>query len=92
MTIERAITKATSALLRAKARSATVYLSDKQTVRVSRRMYGRAGKRRFFTKAIDLVVTVGKPNYEARGFVRRAKRAGEPFPVARPQLSFPAAR
>ena len=89
MTTATAIAKATNALLAAKAKTATLYVSEKQTVRISRRMFGTPGRRKFSPRTVDLVVTVGRPNHQAREFIRRARQAGEPFPVKRVQLQFP---
>jgi len=33
-----------------------------------------------------LLVTIGKPNYLERKFVRECQKAGEPFPIKRIQL------
>lgn len=34
----------------------------------------------------EMVVTFGAPNYEAREFIKKCKKAGEPFPVKKVQL------
>jgi hypothetical protein len=92
----KAIAKVTAALLSSEARSATLYLTETLSVRVSRRMFTRRrrGKvvSRRFGRFLDLVVTVGKPNHAGREFVKRAKVAREPFPIKKVHLSFPAAR
>lgn len=84
MTHDKALARATAALLAANAHTATVYLSEKETVRVTRRLFhGRPS-----AKALDLTVTIGKPNYKARAFIKLAVKAGERFPIRRVQLSF----
>jgi len=53
---------------------ATKYLSDKLTVKATRKRYkGKILK----SHAIDIVFTVGKPNYEERENIKRAKKAGQ---------------
>jgi len=86
------ISKVVGTLLRSGAHTATQFLSEKLTVRVTRRMFGAKGRRRFDSRSIDLVVTIGRPNYDARAFIKAAKQAGERFPVRRIQLVFPAGR
>ena len=63
---------------------ATKYLSEKETIKATRKRY----KKGVYHKAIDIVFTVGKPNYEERDFIKKYKRAGEPFPVKKIQLRF----
>ena len=53
---------------------ATKYLSDKLTVKATRRRY--KGKIRKGESA-DIVLTIGKPNYEEREKIKRAKKAGQ---------------
>lgn len=44
-----------------------------------------SGKRE---RRVEVVVTIGEPNADAREFIKRAKRAEEPFPVKKIQLKF----
>jgi len=53
---------------------ATKYLGDKLTVKATRRRY--KGKIRKSDNA-DIVLTIGKPNYEEREKIKRAKKAGQ---------------
>lgn len=77
-------------LLDTGARKATKYLSERETVKASRRLFnGKISKR---SNSVDIVVTIGAPNYEERDFIRKCKKAGEPFPVKRVILKFPPAR
>ena len=71
------IGKVVNALLDSGARTATQFLSAKKRVRVSRLVF----KGRFSRKAVELVVSVGKPNCEERETLRRARRLGNPFVV-----------
>lgn len=64
------------------ARTATKYWTEKLTTKVSRPKYkGKPSRRQ-----IELVVTIGPPNYAERGFIKSCKKAGEPFPVRKIQL------
>lgn len=38
------------------------------------------------TKQVTAVVTTGRPNYVERKFIKACLKAGEPFPIAKPQL------
>jgi len=53
---------------------ATKYLSDKLTIKATRKRYKGKILR---GNAIDIVFTVGKPNYEEREKIKRAKKAGQ---------------
>jgi len=51
---------------------ATKYLSDKLTVKATRKLYkGKPGK------TFDIVLTIGKPNYEERERIKRAKKLNQ---------------
>jgi hypothetical protein len=65
---------------------ATKYLSDKLTIKATRKRYkGRIYK----SENVDMVFTVGRPNYEEREFIKACKKSGEPMPVKKIQLRFP---
>ena len=61
---------------------ATVFVSPKLTVKVTRRRHRGTRNLR------DFVLTVGSPNYLERQFLKACKAAGEPLPVRRVQLKF----
>jgi hypothetical protein len=64
---------------------ATKYLSDKLTIKATRKRYkGRVYK----SENVDIVFTVGKPNYLEREFIKVCKKVGEPFPIKKAQLKF----
>jgi hypothetical protein len=64
---------------------ATKYISDKLTIKATRKRY----KGKFLhNKVVDLVFTMGIPNYEERQFIKLCKKAGESFPVKKIQLKF----
>lgn len=83
MTSGKAITKAIDALVATKSHSATVYISEAATVRVTRLRYRG---RRFDHRKLEVRLTIGRPNHAARKFIRLAKAAGEPFPIRKVQL------
>jgi hypothetical protein len=57
---------------------ATKYLNDKLTIKATKKRYkGRVYK----GQAIDIVFTVGKPNYEEREFIKKFKKSGLVFPI-----------
>lgn len=51
----------------------TKYLSEKRTIKATRKLYKGGWKRR---EAVDIVFTLGKPNYEEREAIKREKKAG----------------
>src|SRR4030067_2800710 len=54
--------------------SATFFVNSKLRVRATRKLYrGRIDRR---SKGIDLVVSVGRPNYEERMYIRDVVKAG----------------
>ncbi len=65
---------------------ATKYLDEKLTIKATRKRYG--GKI-YKGRAVDIVFTVGKPNYEEREFIRRVKKEGGSFPVKKVTLKYP---
>jgi len=64
---------------------ATKYLDEKLTIKATKKRY----KKGVVHGAFDLVFTVGKPNYIERDFIKKCKKAGEPFPVKKIQVRFP---
>lgn len=83
MTEARATVKAIAALQQSNAHTATVFLSDRRTVTATRLRYrGRPDRHTFEAR-----LTIGRPNYRGRQFIRLAQRAGERFPIRRVQLS-----
>ena len=83
MLVEIAILKALRMMRYEDVRKATVYLSDKETIVIARPH--KADKR---SKSATFVLTVGRPNYESREFIKACKKAGEKFPVRKVQLKY----
>ncbi len=64
-------------------KTVTQYLSKTSVVRVTRQH--KHSKR---SPSKSYVVSIGKPNYEARQFIKLCVKAKEPFPVLKPQFKF----
>jgi len=65
---------------------ATKYLNDKLTIKATRKRYK---DKILKNRAIDIIFTIGKPNYEEREFIKKCKKAGELFPVKKIQVKSP---
>lgn len=63
---------------------ATRYLDTNLIVRVTRR-----GKHDRRDRAFEFVLTIGKPNFRERAFIKQCKKAGEKFPLKKIQLKYP---
>jgi hypothetical protein len=79
-----AVTRVVEACLELDIRQATVYISPDLVVRATRRHKPQSG--RCAGIHTELVVTLGKPNYLERLFIKACKQSGEPFPVKKIQL------
>lgn len=66
--------------VRAGARKATKYVAPSLTIKASRQH-----KRRGNERAVTIILTIGRPNYAERRFIKACQKAGEPFPVRRVQ-------
>lgn len=66
--------------------TATKYLSPTHVIRATRVVYNRKIDKR--DRRTEILFTDGVPNYHAREFIKRCKKAGEPFPVKKIQLTF----
>ncbi len=85
--IDKAADQCVRAIIYGGAIKATKYISEKLTVKATRKLYGK--KRRPSQKSLEVILTAGKPNYEERAFIKKLKKAGEPFPVKKVQLKMP---
>ena len=65
---------------------ATKYINEKLTVKATRKRF--KGKIPRNERRIEIMFTVGDPNYEERAFIKKAKKAGEPFPVKKIQAKW----
>jgi hypothetical protein len=63
-------------------RRATKYIDEDRVVKVTRQFPMKLNERQR-----TYIVTVGKPNYAERTFIKKCKAAGESFPVRKIQLT-----
>lgn len=63
-------------------RKATIYLSPKQTIKITRQRKDRRSSHHTY------LLTVGAPNFLERRFINSCQKAGEKFPVRKTQLQF----
>lgn len=76
------------ALIRHGAHTATCIISEKMVVRATLVLGGGKLPRRDSTR-IEIVLTIGTPNYDTRQYIKACKKAGEPFPIKKVWLQFP---
>lgn len=70
-------------------RQVTAYIDEKTVFRLTRRTYrNKAGKRTSNKYITEGVISLTRPNYLERKFIKQLKAAGEPFPVKKVQLKF----
>ena len=79
----KAFAQLAEAILGVGAKKATKYFSDREVLKAT--YQGRRSKR---NTRHTILFTIGTPNYAEREFIKKAKRAGEPFPVKRVQMKF----
>lgn len=77
------------AIISTGALKATKYLSPKEIVRGVRKSYRFNGRKVIKGANIEITLTIGKPNYIEREFIKACQKANEPFPVKKIQLKFP---
>lgn len=73
-------------LLRNKAWKATKFISDYLMVRATRQLFR---KKLSNIGNLEIILTVGKPNYEEREYVALCKKAGEKLLLKRVWLKYP---
>jgi hypothetical protein len=64
---------------------ATKYFSENSIVRATRKRY----KGKILKNHIDIVFTMGKPNYEEREHIKKVKKAGGTFPINKILVKMP---
>lgn len=85
----RHVDQVVRALVDADAHTATKYVSPTAIVRATRQLVrGKVPQ----TGNLAITLTVGKPNYAERKFIKQCRKAGEPLPVKKVQLKFPPKR
>jgi hypothetical protein len=79
------VTKVVEIVAREPVHSATKYCAPDLVVRAVRRLY--KGKIARHPAPLEIALHIGRPNYLERRFIKLCKRAGEPFPVKKIQLT-----
>ena len=64
--------------------SGVKYISPTLTVKATRKLFNKKIDKR--SRRIEILCTIGIPNYVEREFIKKAKMAGEPFPIKRIQI------
>jgi len=82
--------KVIETLISQKAIKATQFISPKEIIRAVRKSYKFSGTRKLPRKDqnIEITLTIGKPNYVEREFIKKCIKAKEPFPIKKIQLKF----
>jgi len=78
-----AVANTVEQLLRLDAVKATKYLAPNLVVRAVRT---RVGKRIDKRSNVQITLTIGRPNYLERDFIKLCQKAKEPFPIKKIQL------
>lgn len=63
---------------------ATKFISEKEIVRAKRKTFGK----KIVRGNVEIILTIGRPNFEERNFIKNCKKAGESFPIKKIQLKF----
>ena len=75
------IPKVIASILDGDVRRATKYISPKLVVRAVLQTFKIHGRRPRKGENIQITLTIGRPNYKERDFIKDCKEAKEPFPV-----------
>lgn len=62
---------------------ATEYISPKFIVRATRKLFGKKIAKQH---NIEITLTIGRPNYVEREFIKECQQVSEPFPIKKVQL------
>lgn len=81
MNLSQEIGRVVFLLWEGRARQAVKYFTPTFVVKATRR-----GSLDVRNKTMEIFVTIGRPGYRERDFIRQASRAGEPFPIKKIQL------
>jgi len=64
---------------------ATKYISEKLTIKATRKRY----KKKLVEQLVEIMFTMGCPNYEERQFIKKMKKTKMPFPHKGLVIKFP---
>ena len=83
MPLSQDYNKIIKALILTTAIKATKYINPKFVIKAKRKVFnGKISK----LGNIEIILTIGKPNFNERQFIKQAIKAGEPFPIKKIQL------
>lgn len=75
-----------SSLIENNAVRATFYVSPKIIIRATRNLFNK--KIPALYENVSITLTIGKPNYLEREFIKLCQKSKEPFPIKKVQLKF----
>ena len=67
---------------------ATYYGSENLIIRAVRKTYKAYSRKPRKTRNLEISLTIGKPNYAEREFIKLCKKSGEKLPLKKIQLKF----
>lgn len=65
---------------------ATKYISPKQIIRAVRKTFRVHNRKPRKGENVEIILTIGRPNYLEKEFIKLCQKANEPFPVKMIQL------
>lgn len=71
-------------IVEGEAKKVTKYLSPKLVVKATR--HGKVDRR---STQVHVLLTLGRPNFTERQFIKKCEKAGERFPVRKHQIKWP---
>lgn len=74
------ISEVTEAVMELDIKQAVKYVSTDMVIKATPRSKAR--------KHVEIVVSIGKPNYAEKKVIKQALMAGEPFPIKKVQLKW----
>lgn len=74
--------KVIETLIKTNSVKATYYISPKKVVKATRKRYN--GK--FSRYGIDIVLTIGRPNFMEKKFIKSCQKADVKFPISKVQI------
>lgn len=83
MNTAKVVAEVVEALIITESYKATKFVNPKLVVNATRRLFMKKINKR---ENIDIVLKIGRPNYDEREFIKVAQKANEPFPIKKIQL------
>ena len=82
-TYNKEVAAVVSTLIETSAVKTTKYVGPKLIIRAVRKRYGKKISNK---SNVEITLTIGRPNYAEREFIKLCKKAKEPFPVKQIQI------